>query len=269
MVVGIIGLQIQMAGMLYYIRGLVRAVGFAKAAEILVRRAFGVPGVVSVNVQGHGVEVRPADSDIFVLSQVFGWEEYKIDPYHLASLLKVASDWHAVGVKPLIIDAGANVGYSTLYFARLFPGACILAIEPDRTSFDILTRHVQANPNIKPIYAALWSHNQGLELRTSSNSSWASHIAEGVGTPSQRLDLLVASVPNSRPLVIKLDIEGAEREVVKSCTEVFAEAKCILVEPHDFMSPGSACLLPLYKVAARGKYDTILRGENLSLFAVD
>jgi hypothetical protein len=114
----------------YHIRGLLRAAGLAKTSEILFRRAFGVPGVVSVNVQGHKLEVRPADSDLFILSQIFGWKEYNIDSDRLARLRKVASDWQATGIEPLIIDAGANVGYSSLYFAGLFPGACVLAIEP-------------------------------------------------------------------------------------------------------------------------------------------
>jgi hypothetical protein len=42
-----------------------------------------------------------------------------------------------------------------------------------------------------------------------------------------------------------------------------------MVEPHDFMNPGAACLFPMYKVAATRNFDTILSGENLLLFAVD
>ena len=90
-----------------------------------------------------------------------------------------------------------------------------------------------------------------------------------MGTPSQRLDELANSVPNVRPLIIKLDIEGAEREVIGSAPEVFTEAKCIVVEPHDFKHLGAACLSPLYKIAATKPFDTILRGENIFFFAVD
>jgi FkbM family methyltransferase len=253
----------------YCLSGLIKAVGLVKAAEILFRRALGAPGDVSVNVSGYRLKVRPCDSDLFVLSQIFGWEEYGIEAWRLSMLRKVAANWQTTGIKPLIIDAGANVGYSALYFASLFPGVCVLAIEPDRTSFEILTCHARANEQIKPIHAALWSHDRGLGLKTSNKGSWAVQVAEGVGIPSQRLDKLVASVPNSRPLIIKLDIEGAERQVVSSCPEVFAEAKCIIVEPHDFMYPGAACLSPLYEIASGRRFDTILSGENLLLFATD
>jgi FkbM family methyltransferase len=256
-------------GRTYYLYGLIKAAGVTKAGEILLRRALGVPGIVSVNITHYRLEVRPSNSDLFVLSQIFGWEEYRIEDWRLSILREVAAKWQTVGIKPVIIDAGANVGYSALYFASLFPGVCVLAVEPDRTSFEILTRHARANEQIKPVHAALWSHDRGLELRTSDKGSWGAYVREGIGTPSQRLDNLVASIPNARPLVIKLDIEGAEREVVASCPEVFAQAKCILVEPHDVMNPGAACLSPLYGIASSRGFDTVLSGENLILFAVD
>jgi len=226
-------------------------------------------GFVSVIVQGHKIKVRPTDSDLFVLSQIFGWEEYKIDPHHLARLYKVAEDWQASGIKPLIVDAGANVGYSALYFATLFPSACIVAIEPDPNSFKILSDHTRPKSNIMPVHAALWSHDRGLRLQSSNNDSWSTQVGEGTGTPSKRLDVLITSIPNARVLIIKLDIEGAEREVIESCPEVFAETKCIMVEPHDFMNHGAACLFPLYQVAAKRKFDTLINGENLMLFALD
>jgi FkbM family methyltransferase len=225
--------------------------------------------VVSVCVNGYKLQVRPSDSDLFVLSQIFGWEEYRFEAWRLSMLREVAANWESTGIRPVIIDAGANVGYSALYFASLFPGVWVLAVEPDPTSFHILARHAQVNEQIKPIHAALWSHDRGLTLKTSNNSSWAAQVTEGAGTPSQRIDHLLASIPNSRPLIIKLDIEGAEREVVASCPQVFAAARCIVVEPHDVMNPGAACLSPLYRVASKRKFDTVVNGENLLLYAVD
>jgi FkbM family methyltransferase len=254
---------------LSHVVGLIRAAGVAKAIEILARRVLLVPGLVSVHARGYIVDVRPRDSDLFALSQIFGWEEYGIEGGRLAVLRRIATEWQDAGIRPLIIDGGANVGYSALYFSGLFPDALVLAIEPDRTSFEILERHVRTCQGIRPIHAALWWHDRGLALQTSGYGSWGNRAAEGSGTPSQRLDDLIASVPNGRALVVKLDIEGAEREVVESCPEIFAEAKCIMVEPHDFKEAGASCLSPLYQAVAGRKFDTILSGENLVLFAAD
>ena len=258
-----------MPSKVYHIGGLFKAAGVPKTCEILLRRAIGARGAVGVSVNGRRLEVRPRDSDLFALSQIFGWQEYGIDAERLLMLHQTAFDWLTVGITPLIIDAGANVGYSALYFSDLFPEACVLAVEPNRTSFEILARHAQSNVKIKPVHAALWSHDRGLELKASDQGSWGDYVVEGAGTPSQRLDELANAIPGARPLIVKLDIEGAEREVVESTPEIFAAAKCIVVEPHDFKSVGAACLAPLYKIAATRRFDTILRGENVFLFAVD
>jgi len=251
----------------YRIRGLRRAAGLIKASSITLRRLLGVGGTVTVKINGCAIGVRACDSDPLVLAQIFGLGEYALDPGRLAALQAAASDWLANGIKPVIIDAGANVGYSALYFASLFPRALVLAIEPDEASYAMLERHAEANPAIIPVHAALWSHDRGLRLQTSSSGSWGSHVVEGAGIPSQRIDRLIASVPNGRPLIIKLDIEGAEREVVASAPGVFSEAQAIVVEPHDYLDHGASCLSPLYRIAADRCFDTIIRGENLFLFS--
>jgi len=253
----------------YHIRGLVKAVGIIKSIKILTFRVLGIEKYVTVKVRDFNFVVRTMDSDLFVLSQIFGWEEYRIDSNRLKILRNIVSKWLDAGLTPVIIDAGANVGYSSLYFYDTFPGVCILSIEPDPTSFSVLKLHTQAYSHIKPVNAALWSHDRGLELMSSDTGSWGTQVTEGAGVPSNRLDALIGEIPNARTLIIKLDIEGAEREVVESCPEIFIDTKCIVVEPHDFKTPGSACLFPLYKVAGQKKFDTILNGENIFLFSLD
>ena len=66
-----------------------------------------------------------------------------------------------------------------------------------------------------------------------------------------------------------MDIEGAEKEVIASCPSIFSDAKCLLIEPHDFDHPGLSCLAPLYSALAGKNFDTVLSGENLAIFASD
>jgi hypothetical protein len=72
-------------------------------------------------------------------------------------------------------------------------------------------------------------------------------------------------VVGSRPLIIKLDIEGAERVVCAEARKVLREAACIIVELHDWMQLGSGCLILLYAALAGKEMDTFLLGENLVL----
>ena len=160
------------------------------------------------------------------------------------------------------------MGYSALIFQQSFSRRVYPSHRTKTESLvsQILTRHVEANHAIKPIYAALWSHNRGLELKTSNTGSWGNHVAEGTGTPSLRLDNLAASIPNARPLIVKLDIEGAEREVIESSPEVFSQAKCIVIEPHDFMNLGAALSLPSRRGSSQADASTRFLTAKISSF---
>lgn len=210
----------------------------------------------------------PTDSDLFVLSQIFGWREYAADDVTTHQLRRVSADWKAKGISPLIIDGGANVGYSAIFFAHEFPEAIIVALEPDRETFERLSRNCQGHPRIKPIHAALWRDTDGVTLQTGDHGSWSHHLGqEGVHVPSTTLSAVMASNPASRLLILKLDIEGSEKEVVGADPSIVTSAMCVMIEPHDFMLPGLACLMPLFAAVAGKQIDTVISGENLFLFS--
>jgi hypothetical protein len=56
-----------------------------------------------------------------------------------------------------IIDAGANIGLTSVYFANKFPRSKIIAIEPENGNFEVLLMNVKNYPNIIPVNAALWN----------------------------------------------------------------------------------------------------------------
>lgn len=60
-----------------------------------------------------------------------------------------------------IIDAGANIGCTSVYFARLYPDARIIAIEPDQDNFDTMLENIRPYPNIIPVKAGLWGRKSG------------------------------------------------------------------------------------------------------------
>jgi hypothetical protein len=130
----------------------------------------------------------------------------------------------------------------------------------------VLKRNTDGEDRIIPINAALWSHDAGVDITAGDNGSWSDRVRD-VGSksviPSIRLDQLLSKVPNARPLIIKLDIEGAEREVCRVSQEILREASCIIIEPHDFMLPGAGNLVPLFTAISGKEVDTLLIGENL------
>jgi FkbM family methyltransferase len=244
--------------------GLRRAVGLKSTAKILAKRLLRLSAPIAVVASGHRVVIRPMDSDLFVAAQIFGWREYDVGPHIQTALSQLARKWKEQGFVPIIVDGGANVGFSSLYFSDMFPDALVIAIEPDPVSFDCLISNCAGQERIIPMKVALWSHEQGVTLQQSNQSgSWAHRVCDAGQTPSRRLDRLLTDVPNGRPLVLKLDIEGAEREVCASAGEAIREIPCILIEPHDFLCPGAASLTSLFASLAGRTFDTLIKGENL------
>jgi len=110
-----------------------------------------------------GFEVRIGTSDLAVCKQVIFDEEYAFETDHPVTC---------------IIDAGANIGCATVWFARKYPAARIIAVEPDVGNFELLKRNVSGFPNVIPIRAAVWPCDQELVVRDSGGGNWAIRASE-------------------------------------------------------------------------------------------
>src|SRR5579883_1485462 len=69
---------------------------------------------------------RHRSSDLACLQKVLFKQEYRL-PFDLAPRV--------------IVDAGANIGAASLYFATRFPEATILALEPEQSNFQLLRKN--------------------------------------------------------------------------------------------------------------------------------
>ncbi len=65
----------------------------------------------------------------------------------------------AAGLRPLIIDAGANLGASALYFSLRYPQARIFAIEPEVETFQLLQYNTKRATQIECIHGAVASQS--------------------------------------------------------------------------------------------------------------
>lgn len=252
---------------LRYHLGLARAFGLPAAVSLAIRRKFALRKPLTVHWQGQQIVVRPRESDPIVASNVLGWHEYALGERAETALSRLAEKWRARGKTPVIIDGGANVGYAALHFAKLYPEAVIIAIEPNPETFEVLRQNCAGYPQIRPVLGALWSHDKGVSLQSDPDTSWADHVRDGGLTPSFRLQDLLASVPDSRSLIIKLDIEGAEGEVCRAAPEVLRATACLLIEPHDYLRPGASVLSPVYDALHDLRVDTLLVGEYIAVIA--
>lgn len=134
---------------------------------------------------------------------------------------------------PIIIDCGANAGLSVLYFKRLYPRAKIIAFEPDPSIFRYLEQNIarQSPMDVELYNKALWSEETTLDFF--SDGADGGHVSS---TGGQR----VRGVPLSPFLsgreiaLLKIDIEGAEAEVLKPCYQRLDRVDHVFVEYHSF-----------------------------------
>jgi len=138
-------------------------------------------------------------------------------------------------INPYIIDGGANVGLSVIYFKQLYPHSKIIAFEADADIFKILQRNIEfwQCDDIELVCKALWQRET--ELMFVSNGADAGRVARGNELcdkiiPTTRLrDYLTHPVS-----FLKLDIEGAETEVIKDCADLLVNVDNLFVEYHSF-----------------------------------
>ena len=138
---------------------------------------------------------------------------------------------------PVIYDCGSNIGTSVLFFKENFPKAKIKAFEAEPEIFLILKQNVESNniDNVELISKAVWVNNDSIEIN-SEGADGSSIFGEGkkIKIESVRLKELIEK-ENSIDF-LKMDIEGAETEVLKDCENSLSRIKNIFIEYHSFIN---------------------------------
>lgn len=256
----------------HIIKNLVHDSGLQKAARSLRMHfgLFGVKGVLSrgllslsiahnpfeasIPKSSERVFLRLGTTDVAAFEQVFVHDEYG---FSLAS------------PPSIIVDAGANIGMSSVYFARRYPDAKIIAIEPEPANFSILRKNAQMYPRIVPLQAALWSRDGSVEVYDSGRGSWGMRVKDGDGHPvrSLKLDTLLHEYNIDKIDLLKIDIEGAEWEVFKDAQSWIGRVDAICIELHDRFHPGCTDAFEAATVDfplrwQRGELSCVVRCQN-------
>jgi FkbM family methyltransferase len=176
----------------------------------------------------HPMRCRPNTSDVDVFQQIFGFREYRcLDEVRDAGL---------------IVDCGANVGYSTVYFLTRYPRAKVIAVEPDPDNYALLEANVAPyGARCLPLRSAVWSSKAGLvmcEEPFGDGREWARTIrpSRPGETPLMTavdIDTLLDKSGVERISILKIDIEGAEAEVFSAnCEGWLHRVDNLVIELH-------------------------------------
>ena len=136
---------------------------------------------------------------------------------------------------PIIIDCGSNIGISLLYFSQKYPSAKILGFEADKDIADICIKNLQRNKitNVEVINKAVWTNNGEIEF--------SPECADG-GTIYSTNNLIKVRTIKLREILynetiidmLKIDIEGAEYDVLMDCCNSLDIVNNIFIEYHSW-----------------------------------
>jgi len=233
-----------------HLRSLTRLLGAKEAAVFLVQWVL-KKRLIQTRVPGIATKllVRRNEADIRVLWQIFGNRE---------------CDVPLPEPPEFIIDGGAYVGYSAVFYANKYPNARILAVEPEGENCRLLRENCRNYPTISIVQGGLWSSNRYLKIENPDVKSCAFQLCEA---PAAEPDVVEGiTIPEllrrsgaHRIDLLKLDIEGAEKEI-------FAPGECdwmdhvraMVVETH-----GKECEEAVFRATSGGNFAVTRQGEKL------
>ncbi|SEI45643.1 methyltransferase, FkbM family [Dyadobacter sp. SG02] len=143
--------------------------------------------------------------------------------------------------QPVIFDCGANIGMSVLYFKKLFPNARVLAFEAEPAIASLLRQNLEGNgvKDVEIIDKAVWVNEEGIWFGSeSADSSSIYSTARKRKIDSIRLKDFLAK--ETRIDFLKMDIEGAEIDVLHDCRSSLAHVENLFVEFHSYIGNAQA-----------------------------
>jgi FkbM family methyltransferase len=185
---------------------------------------------------GEALTIRPGTSDATVVRTTFTGKQHLPPVTHPA----------------LILDLGANIGSTMAHMAHMFPDAIIAGVELDPDNFALCEKNVAPwADRVRLIEAAVWVTDGSVHFQRDSGRENGSHIADqGPAVRSVSMSSLVAEF--GPPDYVKMDIEGAERDILRAEAEWAAHVRSIKVELHGRYTPAE-CIADLTRLGFRAR----------------
>ena len=210
---------------------LTRVIGLRLALTTVVLKMLRVEKVIKIAIQGQPVFIRSATPDLKVALSSLAENEYADIECESPSV---------------IIDAGANIGTSAIFFAMKYPRAKIYAVEPESGNFKMLVKNTSQFENVIPIRAALWGKHERRTVQSRNTGHWGYTVAEthnkteSTGQEIECITMgeLMEQHGITEISLLKMDIEGGEKVVLENSASWINYVKIITIELHDRICAG-------------------------------
>lgn len=194
---------------------------------------------------------RRQTTDLRVFEQIFVKDAYRC----LCGLGNVRA----------VMDLGANVGFSAVYFLSIFPDALVVAVEPFRRNYDVLLSNVAPyGKRALPVFGAVWPE-RSLVAVAAGAAEWAKRVVTITGpedTPVEAYDMpsLMKMARIETIDLLKVDIEGTEALLFNDSAHTWLDdVRNICIELH-----GPDCRSRFFRAVEAFDYE-LLQVDELTL----
>ena len=174
-------------------------------------------------------QMRLGDWDIFLpdgLSFLNSYKDIFVDRIY---------DFKSSNNNPYILDLGSNMGLSVLFFKTIYPDAKITALEADPDIYQYLKKNVHGNGfnDVELINKAAWWENTSIMFNSEGADGGRVALQEDVNLI--RIEALDVSefIKHRHTDFLKMDIEGSEEGVLRSCEDYLGNLDFLFVEYHS------------------------------------
>ena len=158
-----------------------------------------------------------------------------------------------------ILDCGAHIGLSAIYFKSICPSAHVICFEPDTTNFELLVKNISSHQlkNVEAKNEAVWIENTFLNFNQEGN------MASKISSSSAFNTVLVKARSLKDYLIqkvdfLKIDIEGAEYKVLRDISESLYFVTDMFVEYHGSFSQNNE-LVEIFEIIKKGGFNFYIK----------
>jgi FkbM family methyltransferase len=227
----------------------------------------------SLRVYGTRIHLRATRSDHATFFQCLVRRQYDVSAFpQYKALWNFYKRQLQLGATPLIIDCGGNIGLSAVWYATNFPKATIVVVEPDSENLKILRLNVAPfESRVLVVEGGVWSHPTRLRIINPTSGSAAFRVEEcssidDTGVRAYSVEELCKIGGNDRPIIVKLDVEGSQKQIFARNTSWIDRTGMIGLELDDWLLPWSGTSRPFFQALSVREFDFLLGGESIFCF---
>jgi FkbM family methyltransferase len=247
-----------MLNQLYYFNKLRRYLGWEDAFSAYNSIRVNKTGKISLSFLKHPFRIRVnnvADSATF--NEVILRKEYLIP----------------ISFQPKrIIDGGANIGLTSIFFANQYPEAEIISFEPEAGNYALLQENTAPYTQIAPMLSAIWSHKVQLRLVDPGRGENSYRVEEANDGGNSFAAVGIIDIMRQQNWdtidILKLDVEGSEKTLFTTGYEDWLpKVRVLIVETHDRYIQGTS--KAVFTALSKYNFSCRLQGYNLVLYNED